>query len=673
MLNAATLRQRLTHLPREDRDTLFLLGVVALVIAPHVPYLPIWCTLLSGAILLWRGVLAWRSRPLPSRAWVLALLVLGVGATWLSYRTIVGREAGVTLIVLLLSLKMLELRARRDAFVVFFLAFFTLLTQFFRSQSMLVAIAMIAALWALLTALVNAHRPVGRPALWDSARIAGRLALWGTPVMVLLFALFPRLAPLWGMPSDPSTGRSGLSAEMRVGSVAQLALDDSIALRIQFSAPPPPQHRIYLRGPVLGRFDGQEWTVASPGFARGAGGDLRVQGAPLSYEVTLEPAFRPWVLVLDATPDAPQLPGMSVAMTPDLQWIASRPLGDLVRYRAASYLDFDYGALEANRQVATYTQLPPGFNPRTLALARQMRADPQLAEAGAARLSTAVLERLRTGGYGYTLEPGLYGENSADEFWFDRKLGFCEHIASAYVILMRALGVPARVVTGYQGGSLNAVDGFWTVRQSDAHAWAEIWEPGQGWRRVDPTEAVAPARIGTPRRLAAPQGVVAGAFTAALSPTVLAQLRAGWEALNNRWNQWVLTYNQGRQFELLKNIGFETPSWEDLVRLIAYAIVAAGLLGALWTLLERRRRDPWLALLARARRRLTGAGLDTLAPSATPRQIAAAAHARWGDAAAPLAAWLLALERWRYADADTARPPLATLERQFASLAWPAA
>jgi hypothetical protein len=181
---------------------------------------------------------------------------------------------------------------------------------------------------------------------------------------------------------------------------------------------------------------------------------------------------------------------------------------------------------------------------------------------------------------------------------------------------------------------------------------------------------VAPARIGTPRRLAAPQGVVAGAFTAALSPTVLAQLRAGWEALNNRWNQWVLTYNQGRQFELLKNIGFETPSWEDLVRLIAYAIVAAGLLGALWTLLERRRRDPWLA---RARRRLTGAGLDTLAPSATPRQIAAAAHARWGDAAAPLAAWLLALERWRYADADTARPPLATLERQFASLAWPAA
>ncbi|HMS04503.1 MAG TPA: DUF3488 and transglutaminase-like domain-containing protein [Burkholderiaceae bacterium] len=672
MLSAATLRQRLTHLPREDRDTLFLLGVVALVIAPHVPYLPVWCTLLSGAILLWRGVLAWRSRPLPSRAWVLALLVLGIGATWLSYRTIVGREAGVTLIVLLLSLKMLELRARRDAFVVFFLAFFTLLTQFFRSQSMLVAVAMIAALWALLTALVNAHRPVGRPALWDSARIAGRLALWGTPVMVLLFALFPRLAPLWGMPSDPNTGRSGLSAEMRVGSVAQLALDDSIALRIQFSAPPPPQHRIYLRGPVLGRFDGQEWTVASPGFARGAGGDLRVQGAPLSYEVTLEPAFRPWVLVLDATPDAPQLPGMSVAMTPDLQWIASRPLGDLTRYRAVSYLDFGYGALEANRQVATYTQLPPGFNPRTLELARQMRADPQLAEAGAARLSAAVLERLRTGGYGYTLEPGLYGENSADEFWFDRKLGFCEHIASAYVILMRALGVPARVVTGYQGGSLNTMDGFWTVRQSDAHAWAEIWEPGQGWRRVDPTEAVAPARIGTPRRLAAPQGVVAGAFTAALSPTVLAQLRAGWEALNNRWNQWILTYNQGRQFELLKNIGFETPSWEDLVRLIAYAIVAAGLRGALWTLLERRRRDPWLALLARARRRLTGAGLDTLAPSATPRQIAAAARARWGDAAAPLAAWLLALERWRYADADTARPPLAALERQFASLAWPA-
>ena len=166
-----------------------------------------------------------------------------------------------------------------------------------------------------------------------------------------------------------------------------------------------------------------------------------------------------------------------------------------------------------------YLELPPGFNPRTAALAAEMRRDPRLAAGGPATLVQAALERLRTGGYSYTLEPGVYGQHTADEFWFDRKEGFCEHIASAFVVLMRAMDIPARIVTGYQGGELNPVDGFWVVRQSDAHAWTEVWLAGRGWVRVDPTSAVAPGRTGSFQRLQAPRGVIGTALFGSVTPT----------------------------------------------------------------------------------------------------------------------------------------------------------
>ena len=199
---------------------------------------------------------------------------------------------------------------------------------------------------------------------------------------------------------------------------------------------------------------------------------------------------------LEAAARAPAVPGHDIRMTADLQWLSTRPVTDLVRYSAQSYSSFRHGPQRQTLQLQDYTDLPAGFNPRTLALAAEMRRDPQLTGATADGLARAVLDRLRSGGYVYTLEPGTTGTHSADEFWFDSKAGFCEHIASAFVVLMRALDVPARIVTGYQGGDRNSVDGFWTVRQSDAHAWAEIWQAGRGWVRIDPTAAVAPSRTG---------------------------------------------------------------------------------------------------------------------------------------------------------------------------------
>ena len=657
--------KQLASLPRDARDTLFLLVVIALIVLPQVGNLPLWCSALTAIVLVWRGSLAVQAKPLPGRWWRAALLAVTLAATFATHRTLLGRDAGVTMVVVLLALKTLELRARRDAFVIFFLGFFAMLTNFFYSQSLLTALAMLLALLGLLTALVNAHMPVGRPPLLQAARTAGWMALLGAPIMLVLFMLFPRLAPLWGTPGDAMAGRSGLSGTMKVGSIAQLALDETIAARIRFEGPPPQQRELYFRGPVLTRFDGREWSALEP-WARGSvPANLRVEGAPLRYQVTLEASNKPWLLTLDAAKDAPKVPGYEAFSAPDLQWFVNRPINDLLRYSAESYTQFRSGPVRRTAGLQTALSLPPGSNPRTVALAAQMRSE--LPGADTPAFVQAALQRLRTGGYSYTLDPGVFGNDTADEFWFDRKEGFCEHIASSFVVLMRALDIPARIVTGYQGGEINAVDGFWVLRQSDAHAWAEIWQEGTGWVRVDPTGAVSPGRVGAFNRLAPQPGFFAGAI-GTMSPTLAQNMRAVWEAVNNGWNQWVLSYTQSRQLDLLKNLGFDAPSLQDLATVLIWLLVVVSIGGAGWTLWERSQHDPWLRLLGQARKRLRQAGLE-LPDAAPPRRMAQQVNERFGAAGQPVYDWLLRLEAQRYA--RTPGAALSRLRTEFRRLAWP--
>ncbi len=671
--------QRAAALPRDARDTLFLLAVVAWILAPQAFYTPWWTTAFTAGLLLWRARLAWTGQPLPGRWMLGGLLLAAVAATWASHKTLVGRDAGVTLVVLLLALKTLELRARRDAMVVFFLGFFALLANFFHSQSLPLALAMVLGLLGLLTALVNAHMTAGRPALTQAMRTAAMLTLWGTPTMVALFLLFPRVAPLWGVPGNDLAGRSGLSENMRVGSMAALVLDDNIALRLRFDTPdgtPPPASTLYFRGPVLSRFDGQEWemdTEAALDEAR-----LRVSGEPVRYQMTIEPSRRTWLPLLDATAQAPQLPeGLGTArMTPQLQWMAWRPITDVVRISVQSHTQFSHGPLRSTRALGRYLQLPQDSNPRTLALARQMRADPQLQDAPPRAWVQAALARLRNGGYTYTLEPGVVDSvHTADDFWFDSKEGFCEHIASAFAVLMRGMGVPARIVTGYQGGERNPVDGYWTVRNADAHAWTEVWLEDEGWVRVDPTAAVSPARVGEFQRLRAPQGAIAGAVGNFVSVGMLQQMRAVWEAVNNSWNQWVLNYTQSRQLDLLKSLGVQAPSWVDLLRMMGAFAGAAALLWLGWMARTHRQRDEWIKLMDKARVRLRRLGLRadaSLPPRALAQQLQArfAGDAQQAGAVRALCDWLLGMERQRYA-APGSPSDLAALRRQWRALPWP--
>jgi transglutaminase-like putative cysteine protease len=675
---AGRFAARLGHLPREARDTLFLLAVIAWTLLPHVGRLPLWCSLLAGSVLLWRTQLALNNAALPGRWWLAIVLAAAAVLTFWSHRTLLGKEAGVTLIVVLTALKTLELRARRDAFVIFFLGFFLILTHFLYSQSLLTAAAMLISIWGLLTALVLAHMPVGQPALRQAGTLAARAALLGAPLMVLLFVLFPRVGPLWGVPQD-AAGRTGLSNEMRFGTVNELATDDRVAMVLQFPTGRAPSiQSLYFRGPVFGQFDGKEWRPVDSDLSPHGGSrraPLQLLGAPTRYEAVIEPQRSAILPLLDLTPEAPLIEGgpdnLRAFRRDDLQWLTNRAITERLRVTGMAWTEFRHGPREPSPELAPFLDLPANFNPRTLAWAKALQAEPRLANADARALAGAVMQHIRTAGFSYTLTPGLYGEDGSpdliDQFWFDRKLGFCEHFAAAFVVVMRAMDVPARVVTGYQGAEINPFDGTYVVRNSFAHAWAEYWQPGAGWQRADPTAAVAPDRVERARNLRPAPGLVASAI-GTMNPALLQQMREFWDAVNNQWNRWVLSYSRGSQLDLLKQLGFESPNWSDLAYLLIGTLAALSLAGAAWAWWDQRRTDPWLRAYGEVRRALERAGGLHAPPHLPPRGLAAEVLRVHGASGNDLAHALQAFEGLRYGPQAAGRSAreTATLARGLA-------
>jgi len=649
---------------------------VALVLLPQISYLPLWAGALSLALLAWRLWMARTGRSLPSKWLLAALLALAVGATVLQFRSIVGPQAGVVLVALLLVLKTLEMRARRDAMVIFFLGFFSLLGLLLHSQSLPMAAGMLIAVWALLAALVNAHMPAGYPSLRQLLRTSGLLMVLGTPVMLLLFVSFPRMAPLWNLPNPTSSqGSSGLASRITVGQVAALAHNRDVALRVRFDLPQgqqPPQRLLYFRGPVLSHFDGRNWQAMEGIDAQPLAPDSAMPavglGPAISYEITLEPHQQRWLLALDATVQRPNTTLRSIAPTADLQWISAQPIREVQRIQAQVHWHYVYGQQLTSSQLAPWLALPTDLNPRTQAWAQHLR---QLHGSDDTAILQAALARLSAGDYRYTLQPGeVVSEHTADDFWFERQQGFCEHIASAFVVLMRAAGIPARIVAGYQGGERNPVDGLWTVRQSDAHAWAEVWLPHEGWMRIDPTSAVSPARTEQTQRLPAPTGTWNAALQGVMGHQLQNQLQATWEAIDHAWNDWVLNYSRSDQQQMARHLGLTR--WDAAkAALWLSALVALVLLGTgvqRWWL--RRQPDPWLRLMARARRKLQHAGIAH-ADSLGLQALAHAAQAQWGDESQPLQQWLLQMEQWRYAPHGPHTLSLASLRRSYRALTWP--
>lgn len=654
------------RLPRDTRDSFFLLGVITAVMAPHALHLPPWATALTGLMLLWRAQLAWRQRPLPSRWWLVGVIVAYTVLTWLTFRTLIGREAGITLLTVLMALKTLELRARRDAFVVFFLGFFLVLTQFLYSQSLLTAVWSLLSLWGLLAAVVLAQMPTGVPSIGIAARRAAGTTALGLPVMVLLFVLFPRIGPLWGVPTE-GVGRTGLSNQLEFGAMNEIADDDSIALRLRFlngSAPPPDQR--YFRGPVLTRFDGKTWHARETHPGQGMPGErdeLATSGPALRYEMTLEPLRLPVLPLLEMSPGTPgselALPDQTFTRGAELQWLAPRPITERLRLQATVQPRWQAGLHRSALQQAADLELPTGLNPRTLAWARELARQARFAGLApgprAEALATAVLQHVRSNDYLYTLSPGRYGQSSPhviDEFWLDRRMGFCEHFASAFVVVMRAMGVPARIVTGFQGWDAEPQDGYLIVRNANAHAWAEFWVDGRGWLRGDPTAAVAPNRV--IRGLALQPQPGAYNVLGKLNPTLWRALRDGWETIDNRFQQLVLNYSRQNQFDLLKKIGFERPDWTALGQAMAGVVLALALASVVWIRWSSRPHDAWSRQRARIVALLARVGVS-VPTHESPAAWARTLRSQLGPKAEPAARWLEQLERSRYA-ASTAAP-----------------
>ncbi|RZL03576.1 MAG: DUF3488 domain-containing protein [Rubrivivax sp.] len=665
-----------TPLPisREGRDTLWLLGTLALIMAPHAARLPLWCALGAAAAMSWRAHMAWHDSRLPSRWVLLAALVVCVGLTLSTHRALFGREAGVTLVVVLTGLKTLELRARRDAFVVTSLGFFLILTQFLYSQSLVLAALMALAVWGLMTSLVLAQRPLGRPRLLTVAREAGRTLVWGLPLMLVLFLLFPRIGPLWALPSD-AQARTGLSESLTLGNVAELALDESIAMHLRFDGPVPAPSELYFRGPVLDDFDGRTWRTRRQPFepAENTASDpIDTQGPTTRYQLTLEATHARILPLLEATLRA-QVPAQQSPVRmrrTDLAWTTASPLHERIQLDAQAWTRFRHGLAHTPAELESWVRLPRGFNPRTIAWAQAFHRESAHQQASPRQLAQALMAYIRQEQFSYTLAPGddepspdpaqaPPSPHQIDRFWLDRRAGFCEHFASAFVVVMRAMGVPSRVVTGYQGAEFNPVDGLYIVRNSHAHAWAEYWQAGEGWVRADPTAAVAPERIDRSRPLAAPRKGLAGALPQLDSP-LWRRGKAFWEATNHRWNVWVLQYSRGTQKQLLGQLGWDANDWADVARALTIALssIAVAGVGWLWLTRERQRPSPWLKPLSRVHQALLKAGIPVPADGPPPasalawvkalRQLPTPQDPRQAERLATMVSALQALDALRY-------------------------
>ncbi|HKU69359.1 MAG TPA: DUF3488 and transglutaminase-like domain-containing protein, partial [Burkholderiales bacterium] len=460
--------------------------------------------------------------------------------------------------------------------------YFLIITNFLYEQNIPTAIYMIACTVVITATMLSLHYGRSEPPFQVHLRAAGVLLAQSIPLMLALFLLFPRVpGPLWGLPQDAFSGVSGLSETMAPGSLSNLILSDAVAFRVKFESPVPRRNNLYWRGPVMWDFDGRTWSV--PRFVYGTG-DYPSIGQPVSYEVTLEPHNKRWLFALDLPGKVPP----RAFMTTDNQIYATRPVNNRLRYDMTSYI----GGSETREYPGALRRalnLPVDSSPRAQALARDLRAR----HADDREIVDEVLSMFREQKFFYTLTPPLLGEQPVDEFLFSTRRGFCEHYASAFAVLMRAAGIPARVVTGYQGGELNEFGNYLIVRQSDAHAWTEVWLKDQGWVRVDPTSAVAPSRVSTGIS-AAIQRSESLPLMARTDVEWLRKLRLSWDFMSNAWNQWVLGYTPERQRWLLESVGIDNATWQKMA---AALFVIAGAIIAIFAAMTLRQlrhgaRDP---------------------------------------------------------------------------------
>jgi transglutaminase-like putative cysteine protease len=558
------------------------IGALLVSLAPHVPYLAIWITFAFLCCAVWRYGIEKRRRMLPSR-WVrggLAFLCLvGVFGT---YSSISGVGPGSALLAIMAALKLLETRKRRDQFVLLFISVFLVMSSLLREQHLWSLPYLIGSTLIILTAWLRVS--AGDSETTKQSFVTGtRLLMYAAPLAIVMWIFFPRLAsPFWSVPIDTSRAMSGLSDTMSPGDISSLSMSDAVAFRVQFDGKIPEARDRYWRGLVMTRFNGRTWTGSEPLMDRNAVSEIIERGEPVSYEITLEPTRQQWVFAMDL----PKIWSLKrTFMGPQQQLSRVTPIEQRVSYNVVSYPDYILQADLSDLSRQWYTSVPDSGNAQSKELALEMRA----AAGSDSAFIDAVLAKFHVEEYFYTLQPPALGSNSIDRFLFDTRQGFCEHYASAFAFMMRSAGIPTRIILGYQGGEINPMGGHLIVRQSDAHAWTEVWLERYGWYRVDPTAAVAPERIEYGTRGAELDGLgLSWGFSA---PSKLLQnLTMTWDALNAKWNDWVLGYGPDTQNDFMKWLGMDDPNWRKMLLTLVGGVVA--LILAISGLMMLRYRSP---------------------------------------------------------------------------------
>jgi transglutaminase-like putative cysteine protease len=579
------------------RNSLALLMVAqAVVVLPHAAHITLWIIGVGFVCGCWRSLVFQGRWDYPQR-WVKALLVvasvIGVGV---SGKNVFSLETATGLLIVAFALKLVEMKSRRDAYIVIHLCYFIIAAEFLFDQSIGVALYGVLAMIIVTAAFVGLHQLHTRVRVATSLRTAAVLVLQAVPLMLVLFLFFPRVAPLWSVPL-PGASRTGISDRIAPGDIAALTRSDEIAFRAVFDGDMPPLRALYWRGLVYSNFSQGTWSAG--GFpvtpdnmpvaagTRAAFLPKLADVAPIDYQVLLEPTQQSWLFALDvAVPVA-----RGTALTRDYRLIADEPVATVLHYRAEAYPDAPTDKQLPDWLRRRETQLPEGDNPRILAFAKDLaqRSD------GAESYLDNVLRYIRAEPFFYTLNPPkLENANSIDAFWFDSRRGFCSHFAGAFVYLARAAGIPARMIGGYQGGEVNPLTGHLVVRQFDAHAWAEVWLDGRGWVRMDPTAAVAPARIesGLDAALSESDRQVLSSVTGARFSGVpgLRDVFYLFESMQHRWNLWVVGYDTEEQARYLANLlGEVTPTRVGFAMLLGGgASLALVVVSLFW----RRRPEP---------------------------------------------------------------------------------
>jgi len=538
-------------------------------IAPHFRNLPLWVSGIVVFALGWRILQNFNRAPaLPK--WILALLVvIGGISVFAEYWTVVGRDAGLALLTVMTSFKFLESRSHRDLLILIFLCYFLIATHFLFSQSILTAVLMLITLIVITTTLITINQRDDRVSIVSRFKISGRLVAMSIPLMLILFVLVPRIpGPLWGIPNEQRGGITGLSDSMSPGKISNLIRSNEVAFRVDFKAEVPPQSKLYWRGPVMAMFNGRRWYRSKRHIINRF--NLTAFEDEVEYTVTLEPNGEHWLLALDIPTHMPE----KSFLTSDYQLISKKEINDLRRYSMKSRLAYQVGLEESTDYLQLTRNFPAENNPRTIALGQELALryeNPQ-------DIVQHALTMFRDQNFVYTLKPPILLDNEVDRFLFDSKRGFCENFAGSFALLMRTAGIPARIVTGYQGGEYNQVGNYLIVRQSDAHAWTEVWYRDKGWVRVDPTAAVSPDRIelGLDEALADE----AQNFRIRSGNPLFGNLLFGWDNLQHGWNDWVLNYDERKQSDFLRNLEVGIDDWGDMV--FALIVMLLSVTGGYW-------------------------------------------------------------------------------------------